>query len=233
MKRPGRTHLACAASLTALAIVAAVWIRSHWRIDALSQVDSQGATRALVSRAGALHVVDSQTRAALDGFDFGSYDLPAGPRLPVLHNVHHLRWRRIGFALVHGDKQPIMMRPSAGVQVPYDIPPNTRGLQRPNQASRPGGIIIARPPMPPPQDVLPWLHGLPYFELVVPYWSLALLALLYPLWRGGRAVRSFRRRRRGLCRDCGYDLRATADRCPECGAAAPAPRGAPAPAAPG
>ena len=37
-----------------------------------------------------------------------------------------------------------------------------------------------------------------------------------------------RRRRKGLCPDCGYDLRATPGRCPECGAATsrPAPAAA-------
>jgi hypothetical protein len=52
----------------------------------------------------------------------------------------------------------------------------------------------------------------------LPHWLVALGAALPPLLSAGRRVRGRRRRNRGLCRSCGYDLRATRERCPECGA---------------
>jgi hypothetical protein len=56
----------------------------------------------------------------------------------------------------------------------------------------------------------------PAYGFAVPYWLPAgLLAMAtWRAWRGGR------RSARGVCRVCGYDLRATPDRCPECGAEA-------------
>jgi hypothetical protein len=53
--------------------------------------------------------------------------------------------------------------------------------------------------------------------LVTPSWFVAgLLAIVPAVWlRRRRGVR--RRCRLGLCPTCGYDLRATPDRCPECG----------------
>src|SRR5215208_7193534 len=56
---------------------------------------------------------------------------------------------------------------------------------------------------------------------VVPYWFLALLFSVTPsLWlRAARHRRAARRWGRDvLCAHCGYDLRATPGRCPECGA---------------
>jgi hypothetical protein len=56
--------------------------------------------------------------------------------------------------------------------------------------------------------------------VVVPYWSIVALASLLPaccLAKVPGVVRRRRRIRRGLCVQCGYDLRASTDRCPECG----------------
>ena len=51
----------------------------------------------------------------------------------------------------------------------------------------------------------------------VPFWAIAAALLTLP---AARAIAFARRRRRvpaGRCPACGYDLRATPDRCPECG----------------
>jgi hypothetical protein len=51
--------------------------------------------------------------------------------------------------------------------------------------------------------------------IMVPYWFVFALVLAPMLLT---SVRSFRRRhRKGHCVKCNYDLRASTDRCPECG----------------
>jgi hypothetical protein len=55
----------------------------------------------------------------------------------------------------------------------------------------------------------------------VPLWLPALLLAALPAWRLVTRVRRVKRRRQGSCPSCGYDLRATPDRCPECGYAPP------------
>jgi hypothetical protein len=55
--------------------------------------------------------------------------------------------------------------------------------------------------------------------LSVPYWLLLVTTGVLPsIWIRKR----FHRNKCGRCRTCGYDLRATRDRCPECGTAIPA-----------
>jgi hypothetical protein len=53
----------------------------------------------------------------------------------------------------------------------------------------------------------------------VPFWFITLALLILPMSRILSILRALRRNRLdgGLCLTCGYDLRATPDRCPECG----------------
>jgi hypothetical protein len=57
------------------------------------------------------------------------------------------------------------------------------------------------------------------WAVVVPHWSLVSITALVPMGRLLVRTRT-RRSAAGLCRNCGYDLRATPEKCPECGTAA-------------
>lgn len=54
-------------------------------------------------------------------------------------------------------------------------------------------------------------------DIFVPIWFVSMATAILPL------LRIFRRHKviEGMCRTCGYDLRASSDRCPECGSAIP------------
>ena len=61
-----------------------------------------------------------------------------------------------------------------------------------------------------------------FHAVLIPHWLLLLLFAILPTIRFVR-FRGFRHRvQNGLCLNCGYDLRASEDRCPECGTPIPA-----------
>ncbi len=57
------------------------------------------------------------------------------------------------------------------------------------------------------------------WQVVVPCWSLFVATAALPIAWGRQWKKRRRLVARGHCIVCGYDLRATPDRCPECGAA--------------
>ena len=54
-----------------------------------------------------------------------------------------------------------------------------------------------------------------YVGLAVPYWAILAIFIVLTLWLNAKRPRP---RKIGFCPTCGYDLRATPDCCPECGA---------------
>jgi hypothetical protein len=69
-----------------------------------------------------------------------------------------------------------------------------------------------------------WVGSSSLVNLFVPYWMLILPLLVLPGARLRFAARDRTRRRRqilGLCARCGYDLRGSHARCPECGTPIP------------
>ena len=85
---------------------------------------------------------------------------------------------------------------------------------------------------PPPRDAwgsktwgVSWasspFDGLTVYRLAVPWWAVALACAVLPSVGARRLLqrrREHARRRGHRCASCGYDLRATPARCPECGA---------------
>lgn len=68
---------------------------------------------------------------------------------------------------------------------------------------------------------LPHYH--PSFnDLQLPYWLSTLLTAAMPVCWCRKRWSTDQRRNAGLCSTCGYDLRATPERCPECGTPVPA-----------
>jgi hypothetical protein len=59
--------------------------------------------------------------------------------------------------------------------------------------------------------------GCKLYSLAIPFWFLILAFAALPLWTARRIWKTNVAIKRGLCHHCGYDLRATPDRCPECG----------------
>ena len=56
-----------------------------------------------------------------------------------------------------------------------------------------------------------------FARIVVPLWAVVAATGALPAWRAIGTLARRRRPRPGLCATCGYDLRATPSRCPECG----------------
>lgn len=68
-----------------------------------------------------------------------------------------------------------------------------------------------------------WVGKSCLVNLLVPYWMLLPPLLILPALRLRASLRNQQSRgraRRGLCANCGYDLRGSHHRCPECGAPA-------------
>ena len=150
-------NILTALSLLLCVAVAALWVRSYWRVHGVAFEGAAG-TRGAVSRGGALYFIREPPGVGvppagwvwLSGPVAGAPTMPAGVTGPL------------GF----GDFEP------AGAMGPR---------------------IVA-----------------------VPWWCVAVLGLALAGWRVGQPRRG-RDRAAGVCSHCGYDLRATPDRCPECG----------------
>jgi hypothetical protein len=174
-------------------VVAVGWVRSYQRYEEVSHAGRGRGAQVVRSYEGRLY------------FDSRSFWMGAR-----------------GWTWARGGPNPGTNVVRAYYQIP-ELPKGTLGFTTIAGTTRvwPGHLYSPQKWMPPPplSDPRWWIDS--YRAVVVPYWFPALLTAAAPALRIASAARARsrggRRTRRGLCRACGYDLRATADRCPECG----------------
>ena len=191
----GRLFTVCAAaSLLACAAVVALWVRSaDWQVDGYVRLTRPAADAAtfqqLISHDGVLFLV--------------IHDVPLAPgsrEVTRLAPGQATRW---------ASHWPGGRRPEEWPSREYfGLPEAERPWERLGLYARssPGGVRFG----PPSARIR---------TFGVPYWIPAAAAAALPLIWLRRVRRTARRRRDGQCARCGYDLRASPGRCPECGAA--------------
>jgi hypothetical protein len=221
--RLGRTIIraAVAGSLLLCATSAVLWVRSYWKTDAVEFIPAE-----------ARWEVKS---------DYGTLRVSNRPQ--VLHDVEILRVirkairdERLSSAAVDARMQAVADQVR---ELPNDYAARVAGMKRLNReleairserdARMANWNALRRAEL----QVLSQLQKVPGMRAppprrsyVVPHWYVVAAAAFLPAAHAAwglhrRRVRAIAARRR-LCPECGYDLRATPDRCPECGTV-PAP----------
>jgi hypothetical protein len=196
MLRRTVTGLAMLSLLLCLA-TAALWARSYWRLDIWTFVGSPGAPGGLEryteveSCKGTIMIewvwIDSTAAWPIPKWDHNSYAANQNGWVWQLTPAAYPCFYYLG---ISNDSIP-----QREIADPSTLPD---GTGRPAPAGYYHGVLYAR-------------HWLPMLVfMVLPVMSFANAVR----WR--RARQKYRRAH-GLCLVCGYDLRATAGRCPECG----------------
>jgi hypothetical protein len=200
-------NIACGLSALFLGAFIVLWFRGPTRMDVVTLPVGHDTVWMLTSHRGRWVELASfagwpQPRA---GWWSGSDYRDAGPFKFWLAHVTggrlKIHWR---------SGQMVLPRLSTGGPIAYD-----GAYARATQLGYPGPISNNSPDWAMTKG---WEVKLP---LAYP---IALAAVMPAVWAVSGAFRAARRRRlaaKGRCAACGYDLRATSGRCPECGRAMP------------
>ena len=213
--------IACSALLCVAA--AAMWCRSHLRSDRLIYTFREP-SGAWVVREHRFVGPQPTVAKAVEAVSIGSGD----GRIVLTH---------VGFVIPRGQRllAPGEPEPDYTQDVPYEAAARTGFAFEHPAAARwistgfpRGGIGFTR-------CNASWMMSFSYWqapgwfargdEYEIPLWFITLLFAIAPVTRIVILLRRRWRFAAGHCPTCGYDLRASPDRCPECGGAISAPVG--------
>ena len=204
-------NIASAVSLVLFVVVVALWLDARRSIRGMDFRTGAGSYWQFCSTRDGLGVLRVSGWPEPAGATRLGYSFTQGPRP---HTLPIFIWGAMGGANARTARIPAVVQLARGgvcVVVESD------------------GTVLRIPPAPPgPITALTLSSPLPFWKVFVPHGTAAAALGVLPLLTAFRAARARRCRRTGLCPACGYDLRATPDLCPECGAvpsAAPEPRG--------
>lgn len=196
------------------------------RLPAPRQVQIIGATGSAVTQPVTVEqTIDAILEARRAVVDLT--DAPPGPALSAALDranrtfVQLRRVRQGGTQAKGWEKEVVEAENALAVELLDAIrrSPDTTIRPPPVPAAQPTGILTT------PPIVISALPGLSqaYWQAVFPLWApVATFGTFFLVVWGIPRLRRRRWRRTGRCGGCGYDLRASKDRCPECGEKVPA-----------
>lgn len=182
----------CLGNLLPMALVVTLWIRSYRSFDSLVVYGPSAKVQCFSSILGTAQVVLTNKSVGTGwawSFDFMS-------RRPFEHGYRQsFELNPVsGLAFAHiVDTDPVLLGSTSSLLLVRYFD-QIGAVDSPNTRSRLNQVVLQ-----------------------VPYWAITMLAALVAAWRIRDTVVAWRRKRDGLCAACGYDLRASSERCPECG----------------
>jgi len=174
-------------------------VRSYWRCDYLRWSGDKFV-------AGRYILLDWNVSSLLGGCNVDIHHNSSTEDKSIADLKGYFQWYPRGFKLSSDSVRTLEMSRDSNIPVTYRFMPTSPSVLGFQWKWRQSNYL-----------------GIQYWQevLAIPYWCPICIFAILPLSMFLRALKRRRRITTGTCKNCGYDLRATPERCPECGTIPP------------